>query len=100
MCRGQSPRIEVALSFHRKVVGSLQGQDCDTGKSHQHSEPIQNPWLWTREEVCPQRDEEIALAIQRHTANQVAERGTEDKGQRETRGRKDEVAQLPPQRMR
>ena len=50
-------------------------------------------------EVCPQRDEEIALAIQGHTANQVAERGAEDKRQRETRGRKDDVAQLSPQRM-
>src|SRR5206468_10631528 len=77
----------------------MQSQDRDTREPHENSEPIQDPWRWTRQEVRPQRDEEIALAIQRHAANQVAQRGAEDNGQQETRARKGYVAQLPPHRM-
>src|SRR5262249_17832137 len=82
-----------------EVVGSMQGQDRDTREAHEDGEPIQNPWLRSRREVCPQRDEEIALAIEWHTANQVAQRGAEDNGQQETRAKEGDVTQPPPQRM-
>src|SRR5579863_514999 len=58
--------------------------------------PVQDPGVFPKEEIGPQRLKEVAAGVQRDAANHVAERRSEKYGQQQTRCTEKKIPQGMP----